>query len=806
MDTVFQDVRYGFRMLRKNPVFTVVATLTLALGIGANTAIFSVVNAVLFRPLPFAEPDRVVAVFESNPAKGFDRFSASPPNFMDWRDQNHVFSGMAAYVPNPMALTGRGEAARLKTVLATPDLFPVLGVSPFLGRAFATEEGQRGHDHVAVLSHRLWQERFGGDRSVIGQTIRLDGENYEIVGVMPAEFQFPISVADLWVPLSFRENVATQRGAHYLGVVARMKPGVSVAQASEELKRIHAGLAAAYPDKDKGWTAFANDYRTAVVGNVRPALLILLGAVALVVLIACTNIANLLLARAGDRDREVAIRTALGAAPGRLIRQLLTESLLLSLLGAAAGLVVAYWAIAVILAYGPQDIPRIHSVQVDAHVLEFTAALAVVTGLIFGLLPAWRASKPNVNQSLKSGPRTVGRHEGKWLRSSLVAGELALSLALLAGAGLLLRSFAKLQGVDPGFTPSHVLTFNLTLPEASYPDGNRTAAFYDDLLQRIQSLPGVRSSAVTSIRPFSGDDFSSSFVVTGAPPEPPGEERSAQLRVVTRDYFTTLQIPLLRGRPFQAGDRRDSPQVVLLSRSAERKFFPNGDALGKEMRFGARMGFDKLKGEVIGVVGDVHDFGLDTEPPLDAYLLADQSGIADLSVVVRSAGDPASLASAVRDQVHAVDKDLPITQMSTMDDVMAESLAERRFYMLLLGIFAAIALTLAAVGVYGAMAYSVSRRTQEIGIRLALGARHKQVLAMVLSRAALLVGIGLGAGLIATAAASRILAGLLFGISATDPLILAAVTVALALVAMLAGYLPARRVLRVDPMVALHYE
>jgi putative ABC transport system permease protein len=776
------------------------------LSMGGTTAIFSVVNGVLLRPLPFTNPNELVAVFESNPARGIDRFSASPPNFFDWREQNHVFSGMSAFVPNPVAMTGRGEPMRLKAVTATPDLFPVLGVSPMLGRTFAPEEGERGRDHVAVLSHALWQQRFGEDRKVIGQTIQLDSENYEIVGVMPGDFQFPISGADLWIPLSFGANVATQRGAHYLGVVARRKSDVTLAQANAELKRIHAGLAAAYPDKNKGWTAFADDYRGVLVGNVRPALLILLGSVVLVLLIACANLANLLLARSGAREREIAIRTAVGAAPWRLIRQLLTESLLLSSLGALAGLLLAYWAVAAILAHGPQDIPRIHSVHIDTRVLAFTGVVAIITGVIFGLMPALRGSRPDLTRSLKSGLQTVGDPGGKWLRSSLIACELAISLALLTGAGLLLRSFANLLSVDPGFSPSKLLTFNLNLPEAGYPDGDRTAAFSQALLERLKSLPGVHKVGLSSIQPFSGDDFSSSFDVKGVPAAPPGEEQSAQLRVVSRDYFSTMQIPVLRGRPFQDADHRGSPQVLLLSRSAERKFFPNGDALGKEMSFGARMGYDKLRGEVIGIVGDVHDFGLDLEPPPDAYLLADQSGISLFSVMIRTDGDPASLASAVQDQVHAIDKGLPVTNVSTMETVLVESLAERRFYMLLLAMFAITALLLAAVGVYGVMSFLVGRRTQEIGIRLALGGKHGQLMAMVLRQAAVIVSLGLGIGIVIALATSRVLAGLLFGVKPTDPLIFGVVVLMLGMVAMLAVYLPARRVLEVDPMVSLRYE
>jgi putative ABC transport system permease protein len=806
METLLHDLGYGFRMLRKSPGFTAVAVLTLALGVGANTAIFSVVNAVLLHPLPFGEPERVVAVFETNFSRGFFQETLSPANFLDLSQQNQVFSAVAAYLRGPMALTGRGEATKVRAVTASPSLFAVLGITPFIGRGFITGDGQAGHDHVVVLSHQLWTTRFGADAGIIGKMARLDGEDYVVVGVMPAEFQFPLSGSDVWVPLHFKDSLWAQRGAHFLSGVARLKPGVSLAKATADLETIGARLAAEYQRTNKGFSFGALEFRNALVGDVKPALLILLASVVLVVLIACANIANLLLARASERDREVAIRTALGATPFRLGRQLLTESLLLSTLGAAAGLILAAWGIKIILLYGPRDIPRIQGVHIDGSVLAFSAVLAGITGVIFGIFPALRAARPDLNQSLKSGTRTTGDREGRWLRSSLVASELALSLVLLAGAGLLLRSFLQLQSVDPGFNPVDVLTFDLSLPQVGYPNGGRVAAFSNDLLQRLQALPGVESAAVVNPRPLSGDDYSSSFTIKGQLSAPGDDDRSAQVRIVSRDYFRTLQIPLLRGRLFQTTDRRDAPPVVVLSRNAEKNFFPRVDALGQQMNFGARIGYDKVGGEIVGIVGDVHDFGLDVAPPPDAYVLQDQAGVGEMSLLVRTEGDPTTLAAAVREQVHAVDNNLPVAAMSTMEVAMGESLAQRRFYMLLLGLFAAIAISLAAVGVYGVMSYSVGRRTQEIGIRLALGARHQQVLKLVMTQAARLVAAGLIVGLVVAAASGRALAGLLFGISASDPLILGGVSATLAVVAMLAGYLPARRVLKVDPLVALRDE
>lgn len=806
MDTLLQDVRYGLRLLRKSPVFALVVILTLALGIGANTAIFSVINGVLLRPLPFSQPDRVVSIFETNFSRGMTQETLSPANFLDLASQNQVFSAVAAYLRGPIALTGRGDAVRLRVVSASPSLFDVLGVTPEIGRGFVAEDLSARNGHVAVVGHQLWATRFGRDAAILGQTIRLDGEEYVVVGVMPDQFQFPISGSDLWVPLLLNDKIWAQRGAHFLSGIGRLKPGISQASAKADLATIGARLAAQYPKSNKGYGLGAIEFHQDLVGDVKPALLILLASVGLVVLIACANIANLLLARSSERDREVAIRSALGATPMRVRRQFLTESLMLSLMGAVVGVVVAAWVIKIILRFGPKDIPRIQSIQLDSHVLMFSLLLAGATGVIFGILPAFRASRPQLNDSLKSGARVLGAHEGRVLRSSLVAGEIALSLVLLAGAGLLVRSFLRLEAVDPGFNPAGLLTFDLALPEIQYPDGTRVAAFSNDLLERLRSLPGVESAAIVKPAPLSGNDYSSSFKVKAQQPSPNDEERSAEVRIVSRDYFQTMQIPVLRGRVFQSTDRRDAPPVVIISRSAEKKFFPDGEALGQQMSFDARIGYDKVGGQIVGVVGDVHDLGLELEPPPDAYVLQDQAGVNEINVLIRTKGDPISFAAAVRDKVRGLDGNLPIAAMSTMETALGDSLAQRRFYMLLLGIFAAVAIGLAAVGVYGVMAYSVSRRTQEIGIRLALGAKHQQLLSLLMRQAAFLVATGLVVGLIITAASGRILTGLLFGIRASDPLILLSSTCGLALIALLAGYVPLRRVLKVDPMIALRYE
>jgi len=679
-------------------------------------------------------------------------------------------------------------------------------VRPFLGRSFVEEEGQRGHDHEVILSHQLWQSRFGGDVNVVGQNVQLDAESYSIVGVMPAGFQFPLSGADVWLPLSFPDNVATQRGAHYLSTVARLKPGVTVEQAREEIKTIGARLALEYPKSNKGWTASLSVFKDSIVGDVRPALLILLAAVGLVVLIACTNITNLVLSRASEREHEVAIRTALGGSSPRLVRQFLTENLLLASLGGLSGLAIAVWGVRTIVKFGPRDIPRLEAVRMDGSVLAFSAGLTLLTGLIFGLVPALRARKTDLNESLNTGIRSVSPREKGWLRGALVVGELALSLVLLTGAGLLVRSFLRVTGVDPGFDTSHALIFDLSLPEAAYPDGAHIAQFADTLLGRLKGLPQVDSASTVFPRPLSEEHFSSSFVIKGAPPVPEGEERSVLMRVVGREYFRTMRIPVVKGRGFEPDDHRDSPHVLLLSQRGAERYFPNGDAIGQEMTLHARAGFDKIGGRIVGIVGDVHYSGLDAESQPDVYALLDQAGVSEMSVVVRTTGDPAALAAAVRGQVHSVDQNLPLSDLSTLSDLMSASLSQRRFYMLLLGMFAAVALALAAVGVYGVMAYSVGQRTREIGVRLALGAPRGRVLVMVLSQSLRLMIIGLLAGTAATVGVSRLLSRLLFGITAADPFTFIGAVFILSIMALLASYVPARRASNVDPMVALRYE
>jgi putative ABC transport system permease protein len=756
-------------------------------------------------PLPYPEPDRLVSLAETNLEKGWKFGSWSPPNFLDHQAAAKDLATMAAYQTYTLALSGAGDARRVDVVAATPELFSVVGVAPVAGRGFLPEEAVPGHARVAVVTDRLATAAFGGAADVLGKRLTLDGESYEVVGVMPASFQFPLSGSDLLVPFRMSKNVEGQRGAHYLAAVGRLRDGVSLEALSRRMTDTSQRLAALYPNKDKGWGSAATPLKERVVGKVRTALLVLLGAVALVVLVACANVANLLLARAAAREGTIAVQVALGAGRGRLVRQLLTESALLAALGGAAAFLFAIWGVAALVKLGPGDLPRLATVRADGTVLLFTAALAAATCLVFGLAPALRATRTDLVEGMKSRERSgMSGRDGR-LRASLVVSEIALTLTLLVGAGLLLKSFHLLVNVDPGFQTGNALSFDLSLSETKYPDGARQSAFYEQLLSRLATLPGVTSASGILGLPFTQFGFSSSFKVEEAPV--PGEdEPSGQLRGVTRNFLPSVGVPLVAGRMFQETDRRSSPPVLLASATAARKLFPKGDAIGKHLSFGARWSEDKIQGEIVGIVGDVKTVSLDEAALPLFYALADQSASTDMAIVLKTSVPPATLAEAVRREVHALDPALPVSGLTTLEDVVSKSVSRPRFYAVLLASFACVALLLAAVGLYGVIAYGVTRRTREIGVRVALGARPQDVLALVVGEGARLLGLGLAAGLALAFAATRLLRGLLFGVSPTDPASLLLVAALLSTVALLACVLPARRAARLDPVDALRTE
>jgi putative ABC transport system permease protein len=798
------DLRFALRVLGRNPGFAATATLILALGIGANTAIFSVVEGVLLRPLPFAAPERLVALHERNQVQGFEHFTLSPPNFFDYRMARSL-SGLGAYSPELVALTGDGAAEQIEGWSVTADFFPVLGISPLLGRLPAPEEFVAGRDKVVVLSHRLWSRRFGADPRVLGRLITLDGQRYRLVGVMPAQFRFPVSGSDLWMPLTFPPDVGTQRGAHYLAAVGRLRGGFTFERAARELSVLAGRLRREHPTTNQNWTSELALLPDEIVGRVRPALLLLLGAVGLVALIACANISNLLLARAAGRGGELAVRTALGATRGQLLRQLLTESLLLSLGAGVAALPVANWAVDLIVRFAPRDIPNLDQVQLNPAVLGYLLAITLLVGTLAGLSPALTVSRPNPDLALRGAGRAgaLDRRGGR-IRGLLVVAELALALILLTGAGLLIRSFIGMASADPGFRPANVLKLDLSLPEAKYPDGERMALLYGRLLDRLTALPGARSAGAVFRLPLSGLGFSSSFIVEGAPAKRAGEDDGhIQARIASRGYFATLGIPLLRGRLFDARDRRGAPPVLLASAAAARKFWPGGDAIGHRVRLSARPGPDRLGGEIVGIVGDIRDRGLAAAPSTIFYAAIEQVGVGEATLLVRTASDPSGLAAAARQQVLDLDPDLPVIGLATMEQVVSDSIAQPRFFMTLLALFAGISLLLAAIGIYGVMSYTVGRRTREIGVRMALGAQARTVLGLVIGQAVVLVAAGLAAGLLGAFGLTRLLSGSLVGISATDPGTFSAVPLVLAAVAIGASYLPARRAVRIDPLRAL---
>jgi len=803
-ESFLQDVRFGLRMLRKNPSFTAIAVLALALGIGANTAMFSVIEAVLLRPLPYSNAGEIARVASTWDRNGtLTSFTSSPPDFFDWRDQNRSFSSMFGYYIADMALTGQGEARRVRAVMATAGLFSTLQAEPALGREFSAQENRAGANHVVILTHALWQSAFASAPDILGKTIQLDSEPYTIIGVMPAGFLFPLPGSEVLVPVGFAENVATQRGAHYLSVLGRLKPGVTLPQANDDLSAIMAQLRKLYPDKDDKWSVHADLWSAALVSDIRPALLILLGAVALVALIACANISNLLLARATVRHRELAMRRALGAGRSRLIRQILTEGLLLALLAGSASLLLAHWALTAIVRFGPADIPRLASVGLNGSVLAFATVISILCALLFALLPALRSSALDSATLLRSSI-SAGREAGR-LRSTLLVAEVALSMMLLAGAGLLVRSFIGLSALTPGFDSQNVLTMTIGVPDAHYKTSAALQSYWDQAFAQLRTLPGVDSVAAVTPLPLSGDDFSSSFQILGRT-VPEKDEPSAELRVATPDYFRTLAIPLRQGRTFTEADRLGSARVALISETAARMFFPAGDAIGQQIKFGARGGYEKNQGQIVGIVGDVHHFGLDAPIPPIFYVPLAQAGLDSVSVVLRTRTTPASMAQSARKAIQSLDRDALISEPVPMESLVSASLGQRRFYMMLLGGFAALALVLAAVGLYGVISYSVAQRTQEVGIRVALGASAGEVVSMVMREGLRLVATGLTIGLVFSLILKSVLKGLLVGVSATDPATLAVTALLLLLVATLATYLPARRAAHVNPTVALRLD
>jgi len=804
---LLHDLRFALRMLLKNPGFTIVTVIALALGIGANTAIFSVVNSVLLRPLPYKDPERLVMVWEDASKSGHPRDTPTAANYIDWRDQNQSFEGMAAFTDESFNFTGAGEPERLEGMRVSASLFPILGVEPQLGRVFTAAEDQPGSPHVVLLSYGLWQRRFGGDPSIIGKPLTLNGESYVVTGVMPARFQFPTSDNQVWVPIAFTSEQAADRGVHYLQVVARLKPGIKLEQAQTEMKTIAARLQQQYPETNTDVGAAVTSLHEHLVGDIKPALLILLGAVGLVLLIACANVANLLLARAAVRQKEIAVRVALGARRLRLVRQFLTESVLLSLLGGVVGLIIAYTGLILLRAFIPEDISQARDISIDLKVLGFTLFVSVATGVIFGLAPVIQAVRFNQNETLKEGGRDAATGgSGKRLRSLLVTAEVAISLVLLIGAGLLINSFVRLRNVDPGFRSDHLLTMKIVMPEAKYIDRPRRIAFYNDLLQRVQSLAGVRSAAITTNLPLYHQGNSIDVGIEGRPAPPPGQENIVVTRIVSPGYFDTMTIPLLNGRKFSDQDTRSTPLVAVVSEAMARSFWPNEDPVGKRIAIG-EIQSDKDWISVIGVARDVRQIQLTESPKPQMYLTYLQFGFFDSrDLVVKTDVDPGSLAATVRKAVWEIDKDQPVSNIQTMEAILADSIAQQRFSMVLLAIFAGVALVLAGVGIYGVMSYSVAQRTHEIGIRMALGAQTAAVLKLALGYGMKLVIIGIAIGLIAAFALTRLMSTLLFGVTATDPTTFALISLLLIGVAALASYIPARRATKVDPIIALRYE
>jgi putative ABC transport system permease protein len=810
MRTLWQDVRYGARAMRANPGFTLVAVVALALGVGANTAIFSVVNAVLLRPLQYPNAGRVVAIQELSPEGR--RVQSTPANFLDWREQATVFEQMAAIFTRPANLAVGDEAERIDFAMTSVGFFDVFGVRPRAGRFFLAAEEKAGHAPVVVLSHALWQRRFGANSSIIGQSVRLDGVAYEVVGVTPEGFSYP-DRTEAWVPpfarvptLSEQQDVERARGFGFLTAVALLKPGETLGHARAEMEAITTRLRQQYPESNSKRFNRVVTLHEHLVGESSRALLLLLGAVALVLLIACANVANLLLARAAGRQKEMAVRVALGATRLRLARQLLVESVLLALLGGAAGLLLGWWGMDLLKGLLPAGFPRVADIGVDPRVLGFTLLVSCATGLAFGLAPALQFTRPDVQGAHKESARgSTGGARGGRLRNLLIVSEVALSLVLLVGAGLLFRSFLSLRAVELGFRPQSLLTFRLSPSGERFREDAQYINFYRDVAERVAALPGVESVGFINTLPLMKGP-TSGIQFEGRPPVRRDQWPSANYRSVSPDYFRSAGIAVVKGRVPDARDTADAPLVFAINQALARRDFPNEDPVGKRISNGIGPDGKPIWKEIVGVVADVRSEEPGREAAPEIYASCQQDPFAGVSYVVRSSVAPESLVPGVREAVRASDRAQPIAEVRTMEQLVGESVAQPRFTSLILGLFACMALLLAAAGIYGVMSYAVTQRTHEIGIRIALGAQYGDVLRMVVGRGMALALCGVGLGLLCALALTRLLAGLLYGVSATDPLTFAGVALLLTLVALLASYLPARRATKVDPMVALRYE
>ena len=810
MDALLRDISYSFRRLRKSPAFTTIVVLTLALGIGANTAIFSVVNTVLLRPLPYRAPQSLVSIEHFYPSLNNMEAPVSAHGFRDYRDKTKSFESVAVETGFAANLTGTGDPERVPGVRVSGDWFHVLGVNAEFGRVLGRDDDEPGHEHVVVLSHGLWTRLFAASPSAVGKPIELNGETYQVVGVMPQGFvSFNLRNADLFVPLALKPEAFTAGYTNeYLNSVARLKSDVTLTRAQSEMGTFAENLKRENPNNfSPKWTLKVRTLDDLSSGRIRPALLVLLGAVGLVLLIACANVANLLLARAAIRIKEVAIRSALGADRASLIRQLLTESVILALAGGVLGLALAQWSVKSLVALNP-SLPRASEIGVDTNVMVFTLLVSVVTGLLFGLAPALQTSVTNLQETLKDGSRSgASDFAGRSIRRGLVIAEMALSLTLLIGAGLLIKSVGKLQGVDPGFDPRNVLTFNLALPAVKYPSDTASILFTNQLLPRLNSLTGVQAAGVTSVLPFGGSWSTASFTIEGLV-VPPGQNGPwGDIRVVSPRFFDALRVPLKKGRVFNDQDIQGGPQVAVIDEQFVKKYFPNTDPIGKRLTLGARRGAtDSTWITIVGVVGHAAHEGLDAEPRIQYYLPTSQSGGRLMSVVIRTTGNPLTLLPAAREAVHAVDRNLPVAGVNTMEKLVDASVGQRKLSMILLGVFSGIAVLLASIGIYGVMSYSVTQRTRELGIRMALGAARSRVLALVVGQGMALAGTGVAIGLVAAAALTRFLSNQLYGVGATDPATFTAVSVLLIVIALFATLVPAMRATRVDPVVALRDE